>query len=78
MDDEKILAFIEAIHRADFDAVGIFAADTVIGHDISHEALHINALIRTRLETVGPRGPDGGNATAGTTEAGYPAFSNVT
>ena len=27
MDDEHVLALVEAVHRADFDAIGVFAFD---------------------------------------------------
>jgi hypothetical protein len=36
MDDQHVLAFIEAIHRADFHAVHILALDAVLGDDIGH------------------------------------------
>ena len=39
MDDEHILALIEAIDRADLDAVHIFALDAVFDDDIGHERL---------------------------------------
>ncbi len=36
VNDEHILAFIEAIDRANFNAVHIFAFDTVVGDEIGH------------------------------------------
>ena len=39
MNHEEILTLIEAIHGADFDTVGILAANAVVGHDVSHEVL---------------------------------------
>ncbi len=36
MDDEHVLALIEAVHGADFHAVGIFAFDADIGDDEGH------------------------------------------
>jgi hypothetical protein len=36
VNDQHILAFIEAIHRADFYAVHIFALDAVLGDDVGH------------------------------------------
>ena len=39
MDDEEILAFIEAVDGADFHAIGVFALDAIVGHDIGHEEL---------------------------------------
>jgi hypothetical protein len=36
MDDEHVLAFVEAVHRTHFDAVGIFALNAVVGDDIGH------------------------------------------
>ncbi len=36
MDDEHVLALVEAIHGANFDAVHILALDAIIRHHISH------------------------------------------
>ena len=36
MNDEHCLAFVEAINRAHFDAVKVFALDTIFGDDIGH------------------------------------------
>jgi hypothetical protein len=36
MDDEHVLAFIEAVHRAHFHAVHILALDAVLGDDVGH------------------------------------------
>ena len=36
MNDQHVLAFIEAIHRADFHAVHIFALDAVFSDDVGH------------------------------------------
>ena len=41
VDHEHILAFIEAIHGANLDTVGIFAGDTGVVHDIGHRILSI-------------------------------------
>ena len=38
MDDEHIIAFVEAIHRTHFDAIHVFAFDAIIGDDKSHDA----------------------------------------
>jgi hypothetical protein len=45
MDDEEVLAFIEAIDRAYFDAIGVFAANAIVSHDIGHAALQLNGRI---------------------------------
>ena len=37
--DEEVLAFIETVDGANFDTIGIFAADAIVGHDIGHEEL---------------------------------------
>ena len=37
MDNEHILAFIEAVHRANFDAIHIFALDAIVGDHKSHD-----------------------------------------
>jgi hypothetical protein len=36
MDDEHILADVEAIHRTDFDAIHVFTANTAFGDHIGH------------------------------------------
>src|SRR3546814_17586093 len=36
VDDQHILALVETVHGANLDAIHIFAADAVIGHDIGH------------------------------------------
>ena len=38
MDDEHVLALIEAVDGANFDAVGVFALNAVVGDDIGHLA----------------------------------------
>jgi hypothetical protein len=37
VDDEHVLALIETIHRADFDAVHVFALDAIFSDDVGHE-----------------------------------------
>ena len=39
MDDEHVLAFVKAVDRTDFNAIGVFAFDTVFG---DHECHDIN------------------------------------
>jgi hypothetical protein len=39
MDDQHVLAFVEAVHRADFHAIGVFAGNAVVDHDIGHGGL---------------------------------------
>ena len=36
VDHQHVLALVEAIHRADFHAVGVFAGDALVVHDIGH------------------------------------------
>jgi hypothetical protein len=36
MDNEHVLAFVEAVDRTHFNAVHVFALDAIIGDDISH------------------------------------------
>ena len=36
MNDEHILALVEAVHRAHFDAIGVFALDANFSDDVSH------------------------------------------
>jgi hypothetical protein len=43
MDDEHIVALIEAVDRANFDAIGVFALDANFSDDVghrSHMAMH--------------------------------------
>ena len=39
VDDEHVLAFVEAIDRADLDAIHIFAFDAGVGDDVGHAAV---------------------------------------
>jgi hypothetical protein len=39
MNDEHVFAFIEAIDRAYFHAIGVFAFDAIVGDDIGHGAV---------------------------------------
>jgi hypothetical protein len=39
MNDKEVFAFVEAVYGAHFDAVRVFAANAVVGHDIGHEEL---------------------------------------
>ena len=39
MNDQHVLAFIKAIHRTYFNAVGVFAGDTGIVNDIGHNII---------------------------------------
>ena len=39
MDDQHILPFVETIHGADFDAIGIFAGVAIVGNDVGHTVL---------------------------------------
>src|SRR5579864_3367866 len=50
MDDQHVLALVEAIHGAYLDAVGIFALDAGFGDDVSHPGLRNGSVLR-RLPT---------------------------
>ncbi|MNR58053.1 hypothetical protein D3C85_1789620 [compost metagenome] len=39
MDHQEVRAFIEAVNRADFHAVGVFALDAVVGNDEGHGSI---------------------------------------
>jgi hypothetical protein len=39
MDHQHVLAFVEAIHRTNFDAVHELALDAGFGDDIGHKAV---------------------------------------
>jgi len=36
MNDEHVLALVEAVHRTDFDAIGVFALDANFSDDVGH------------------------------------------
>ena len=36
VDDQHVFPLVEALDRADIDAVHVFAANAVFGHDIGH------------------------------------------
>jgi hypothetical protein len=38
MDDEHVLAFIEAVDRTHLDAIHVLALDAIVGDDIGHAA----------------------------------------
>ena len=46
MNDEHVLAFVKAIDRANFNAIGIFAFDTGIVDDVSHPRLRQTQFCR--------------------------------
>ena len=39
VDDQKVLAHIEAVDRADLDAIHVFALDAIVGDDMRHFVL---------------------------------------
>jgi hypothetical protein len=39
MDDQHVVTLVEAIYRADFNAIGIFAFDAGFSDDVSHPGL---------------------------------------
>src|SRR5690606_39438368 len=45
IDNQKIGAFLEAIHRTDIDAIGVFTFDAVFGHDVSHYHSRLNIYL---------------------------------
>jgi hypothetical protein len=45
MDDQHVLALVEAIHRADFNAIGIFAFDAGFRDDVSHPKLRKGPIL---------------------------------
>src|SRR6185503_2083567 len=52
MDDEHVVALVEAVNRAHLDAVHVLALDAVFGDDVSHSARIINAAAATRSKTA--------------------------
>src|SRR6185295_16598793 len=57
VDDEHILALVEAVHRADLDAVHVLAANASIGDDVGHGLLRKRQRV-TRRSLKGPAGFD--------------------
>jgi hypothetical protein len=47
MDDEHVLAFIEAVYGADLDAIHILATDASFGDDVGHS---INTPLKFRAQ----------------------------
>src|ERR1700683_2723391 len=52
MNDEHVLALVEAINRADFHAVHVFAFDAIVVDDVGHWHT-LNALLRALLLSHG-------------------------
>jgi hypothetical protein len=48
MNDEHVLAFIEAIDRANLNAIGIFAFNAGVVDDVSHPELRDGQFCRLR------------------------------
>src|SRR5437764_697509 len=46
IDDEHVLAFIEAVHRTDLDAIHVLAADASIGDDVGHGVFCASRYVR--------------------------------
>jgi hypothetical protein len=47
VDDQHVLAFIKAIHGANFHAIHIFALDAVFSDDVGHDGPLFNFLTKT-------------------------------
>jgi hypothetical protein len=39
MDDQHVVTLVEAVYRADFNAIGVFAFDAGFSDDVSHPKL---------------------------------------
>jgi hypothetical protein len=44
MDHQHVVAFVEAVYGADFNAIGIFAFDAGFGDDVSHPGLRNGSI----------------------------------
>jgi hypothetical protein len=51
MDDEHILALVEAVHRTDFDAIHVLALDAVVVDDVGHPRLRKLKLLSVAYRT---------------------------
>jgi hypothetical protein len=57
VDDQHVLAFVEAVDGANLDAIHVFAADAGFGNDIGHvSASSVPVAARLRPRTVGAIG----------------------
>src|SRR5688572_14580514 len=52
MDDEHVVALVEAVDRAHLDTVHVLALDAVFGDDVSHRGRIINAAAASRSKTA--------------------------
>jgi hypothetical protein len=55
VDDEHVLAGVEAVHRTDRDAIHVFAFDAVFGDDVCHGTLLRRSGMAERGRPSGPR-----------------------
>ena len=46
MNDQHVVALVEAVHRADFDAIGIFTLDAGFSDDVSHPGLRNESIFQ--------------------------------
>jgi hypothetical protein len=44
MDDEHVLALVEAVYGADLDAVGVLTFDADFGNDVGHRSHNFSRL----------------------------------
>jgi hypothetical protein len=51
MNNQHILAFVEAIHRTDFDAVHVFTTDAIVSDDIGQVDLQAGGRVVKRSGT---------------------------
>ena len=58
MDDQHVVTLVEAVHRTDFDAIGVFAFDAGFSDDVSHPKLR-NGSIFKWLRSAGTPLPQG-------------------
>src|SRR5499426_1492786 len=54
MDDEHVLAFVEAVDRTHFHAVHVLAADAIVVDDVGHLNNFLRGLISAACLTAGP------------------------
>jgi hypothetical protein len=50
MDHQHVVAFVEAVDGADFNAIGIFAFDAGFSDDVSHPRLRNRSILSGRFE----------------------------
>jgi hypothetical protein len=52
MDDQHVVALVETVHRANLNAIGIFAFDAGFSDDVSHPDLRDGAILAQGFKSL--------------------------